>query len=136
VNAGCPVTTIQKLLGHPRLNSTMLYTRVHNRTVAEDYYAAMAEIERCLDVPPGTYDGGESVSISERASLLELLGRLAEPQLDLETRLDLVARIWRVLDGGPPEQIKIPIDGAGAAVQATLITVAQSRQNDARQRGG
>jgi integrase/recombinase XerD len=29
LNAGCRVTTIQKLLGHQRLNSTMIYTRVH-----------------------------------------------------------------------------------------------------------
>jgi hypothetical protein len=40
------------------------------------------------------------------------------------TWLDLVARIRRVLDGGPPEQIKISIDSTGAAVQATLAPIA------------
>ena len=48
VNAGCRITTIQALLGHRRLNATMVYARVHDRTVAEDYYAAMAIIERRL----------------------------------------------------------------------------------------
>ena len=50
VNAGCRITSIQKLLGHRRLNSTMIYARVHDRTVAEDYYAAMEIVEQQLDV--------------------------------------------------------------------------------------
>jgi len=45
VNAACPITTIQSLLGHRRLNSTMVYARVHDQTVADDYYAAMDIIE-------------------------------------------------------------------------------------------
>lgn len=49
LNAGCRVTSIQKLLGHRRLNSTMVYARVHDRTVAEDYYTAMEHIEKSLD---------------------------------------------------------------------------------------
>ena len=48
VNAGCRITTIQALLGHRRLGATMVYARVHDRTVAEDYYAAMTVIERRL----------------------------------------------------------------------------------------
>lgn len=49
VNAGCRIATIQALLGHRRLNATMRYARVHDRTVAEDYYAAMAVIEKRLE---------------------------------------------------------------------------------------
>ena len=45
INAGCRVTSIQALLGHKRLNTTMIYARVHNETVAQDYITAMAEIE-------------------------------------------------------------------------------------------
>ena len=54
LNAGCRVTSIQKFLGHKRLNSTMIYARVHDRTVAEDYYAAMEAVEKRLEVglPP------------------------------------------------------------------------------------
>lgn len=51
VNAGCRIATIQALLGHRRLNSTMVYARVHDQTVAADYYAAMAVIEERLDLP-------------------------------------------------------------------------------------
>jgi metal-responsive CopG/Arc/MetJ family transcriptional regulator len=46
LNAGCKVTTIQALLGHKRLNTTMIYARVHNETVAKDYFKAMVQIEK------------------------------------------------------------------------------------------
>ena len=45
LNAGCRVTTIQVLLGHRHLNTTMTYARVHDRTVADDYFKAMTAIE-------------------------------------------------------------------------------------------
>lgn len=45
VNAGAKITTIQALLGHVRLNTTMTYARVHDQTVMEDYFRAMEEIE-------------------------------------------------------------------------------------------
>lgn len=52
LNAGCPATSIQKLLGHQRLNSTMVYARVHDHTMAQDYYAAMEQVEQRLDLEP------------------------------------------------------------------------------------
>jgi hypothetical protein len=42
------------------LNSTMVYARVHNRTVAEDYYAAMDVVERRLEVTPPEKDQNPS----------------------------------------------------------------------------
>ena len=48
VNAGCPITTIQALMGHKRLSTTLVYTQIHNRTVADDYYAAMDKVEKGL----------------------------------------------------------------------------------------
>ncbi len=127
LNAGCQVTSIQKLLGHRRLNSTMIYARVHNRTVADDYYAAMAQIEKSLD--PAALDqrveSGQVSAVNERALLLELVSRLAEPQLGLDARLDLVEQMRRVLRHEPPAQLEYPIDGAGAAAYAALAPAAQ-----------
>jgi site-specific recombinase XerD len=58
LNAGCRVTSIQKFLGHKRLNSTMVYARVHDQTVAEDYYAAMERVEQRLEIsPPAAQQG-------------------------------------------------------------------------------
>ena len=45
VNAGAKITTIQALLGHQRLNTTMTYARVHDKTVMADYLRAMEMIE-------------------------------------------------------------------------------------------
>jgi site-specific recombinase XerD len=40
LNQGMPVTSIQRLLGHDRLDTTMIYARVHNETVQRDYERA------------------------------------------------------------------------------------------------
>jgi site-specific recombinase XerD len=48
LNAGCRVTSIQRFLGHKRLNTTMIYARAHDQAVADDYFAAMARVEQRL----------------------------------------------------------------------------------------
>ena len=45
VNAGAKITTIQALLGHVRLNTTMTYARVHDKVVIQDFFQAMEKIE-------------------------------------------------------------------------------------------
>jgi site-specific recombinase XerD len=107
LNAGCRVTSIQKFLGHKRLNSTMIYAQVHDRTVVEDYYAAMEVVEKRLEItPPEMEDGADPrVNDNERAQLLELAAQLAEPELGVELRLSLVGRMCRVLNHKtPPEK--------------------------------
>ena len=129
INAGCRVTTIQKLLGHRRLNATMIYSRVHDRTVAEDYYAAMAQIEKGLDLAAGTdviEKTGEPIGTNERAQLLELASQLAAPELDLDMRLRLVAQMRCVLGPETPEQVKSLAGGNGKGITdwADLVEMA------------
>jgi site-specific recombinase XerD len=45
LNVGCQVTSIQKLLGHTNLNTTMTYARVYDETVMRDYFQAVQVIE-------------------------------------------------------------------------------------------
>jgi len=52
LNAGCRVTSIQRLLGHKELNTTMIYARAHDQTVADDYFAAMERVEQRLEIAP------------------------------------------------------------------------------------
>jgi site-specific recombinase XerD len=52
LNAGCRITSIQRFLGHKELSSTMIYARAHDRTVAEDYFAAMSKVEQRLEMIP------------------------------------------------------------------------------------
>lgn len=97
LNAGCRVTSIQKLLGHRRLDSTLVYARVHDHTVSADYYAAMSRIEKALDLDNESKFTSEALPTPKQGQLLELANRLAEPQLCLEMRLKLVEQIRCVL---------------------------------------
>ncbi len=100
VNAGCRITTIQALLGHRRLNATMLYARVHDRTVAEDYYAAMAVIERRLEPHLGELPDQETtlngvdrkMSSNSSGRLLKLVDALETKMLD-EKQRTLIAEL-------------------------------------------
>ena len=94
VNAACPITTIQKLLGHRDLSSTLIYARVHDRTVADDYYAAMARIEQ--ELAPKTHPS-QLTEEQARARLLKLARQLAQPRLAQATRQDLLKQIRRVV---------------------------------------
>ncbi len=95
LNAGCQVTTIQRLLGHRRLNSTMLYAWAHDATVAADYQAAMASIENRL-VLANTLASVAPTLLPE--TLQELLAGLADPKLDPTRRLELVAALRNSLE--------------------------------------
>jgi site-specific recombinase XerD len=97
LNAGCRVTSIQKFLGHNKLNTTMIYARAHDQTVADDYYAAMSSVEKRLDLLGELEDTVSSINESERIELLDLTTQLAEPELSLKARLEILARMRQLL---------------------------------------
>ena len=99
LNAGCRITSIQKFLGHKKLNSTMIYARVHDQTVAEDYYQAMSSVERRLELMGQPEENEETVSEPEREILLTLVTQLVEPELSQEIRLELAERMRALLVG-------------------------------------
>lgn len=45
LNAGVPLTTLQKLLGHDRITTTQLYARLSDRTKRRNYFAAMERVQ-------------------------------------------------------------------------------------------
>ena len=97
----------------------MIYARVHDRTVAEDYYAAMDQIEERLELVPAEAETTvEAVNNDERAQLLELVAQMAAPELGLEGRLELVAQMRRVLNGGEPSQKENQARGCGRRQRA------------------
>jgi site-specific recombinase XerD len=53
VEAGMPVTSIQRLLGHVRLRTTQLYLHISDQQVQADYQAAMRRIGERLASPDG-----------------------------------------------------------------------------------
>lgn len=113
LNAGCRVTSIQQLLGHNRLDSTLIYARVYNRTVAQDYYTAMAKIEQGLALvdesePPPPREQGQ-LRAAERAQLLALTTALAAPHLATDLRLSLVAQMRDLLLAGSSPEREHPL---------------------------
>lgn len=112
LNAGCRITSIQKLMGHRRLNSTMIYARVHDQTAADDYYAAMAHIEARLQLAPATPPASQPVLPDERAELLALAAALVTPGLTTEDRLALAQRMqWVLSTGSSGMAANMPITG-------------------------
>jgi integrase len=53
LNAGAPILTVQSILGHKFIDTTLGYARLYDGTVAADYYRAMAQIE-------SRFDGGQN----------------------------------------------------------------------------
>lgn len=45
LNAGAPALTVQTILGHKHIDTTLGYARLYDGTIAADYYRAMAEVE-------------------------------------------------------------------------------------------
>jgi hypothetical protein len=105
LNAGCKITSIQQQLGHRKLDSTLIYARVHDETVASDYYAAMARIEKSLEIPAKLEDVKEPMhtDVLPRTQLLAVIEQLAVPQLCVETRLDLITQMRHLLNGQTPQ---------------------------------
>ena len=50
LNAGAPVTMVQRILGHRHIDTTLRYARLYDSTVAKDYYLAMDTVESCLEL--------------------------------------------------------------------------------------
>lgn len=50
VEAGVPVTSIQRLLGHARLRTTQVYLHISDRQVQADYEAAMKQVDQRLSL--------------------------------------------------------------------------------------
>jgi hypothetical protein len=77
----------------------MIYARVHDQTVAEDYYLAMARVEQRMDAPPVLAIASQPIPEGERKELLAFVDQFAEPDLSLEKRLGLVFLMRGLLFG-------------------------------------
>jgi site-specific recombinase XerD len=71
LNAGAPVVTVQAILGHKNVDTTMGYARLYDGTVAADYYQAMATVERQLSLPEDRL--AAAPSLGEMLALVDAL---------------------------------------------------------------
>jgi integrase len=106
LNAGCRVTSIQRFLGHKKLNTTMIYARAHDQNVAEDYFTAMSRVEQRLDIVPEPAEPEteeyEVVNVRVGSQIMLWVERLAQPELCPQDRIELAENIKRALSSGIP----------------------------------
>lgn len=103
-NAGAPALSVQSLLGHERLDTTLGYARLYDGTIAADYYRAMSQIEKRLDLLGSQEEVTAPIGKDERAQLLMLTTQLEQPELNLDARLSIVSQMREVLLGEAASQ--------------------------------
>ena len=117
LNAGCRITSIQKFLGHKRLNTTMIYARAHDQTVAEDYFAAMERVEQRLEIGPISQPDSSVVNeqtiVKEPGQMALWLERLAVPELSQEERQEIAKNLKQALRISFASQLSPPMMVAG-----------------------
>ena len=99
LKAGCRITSIQAFLGHKRLNTTMIYARAYDQTVADDYFAAMSRVEERMEIglaPKPTEDTNQEYEVVKdlkKTQIVTWLEPLALPELCHEERLEIVEHL-------------------------------------------
>jgi site-specific recombinase XerD len=80
VNAGAPFPTLQALMGHKHIETTLRYGRLYDATVAADYYRAVCQVEARVESPDGGNGNGST------GPLLALLDSLKDGTLNEDQR--------------------------------------------------
>jgi integrase len=63
INRGMSLEAIAALLGHRSMRMTMVYARIANRTVAEEYFAVSEKVEALYDAPKNLPAGAEGTEM-------------------------------------------------------------------------
>ncbi|HLB77365.1 MAG TPA: site-specific integrase, partial [Candidatus Dormibacteraeota bacterium] len=63
INRGMSLEAIAALLGHRSMRMTMVYARIANRTVAEEYFAVAEKVEALYDAPKTLPAGAEGTEM-------------------------------------------------------------------------
>jgi integrase len=73
LNAGAPVLSVQMILGHKQIDTTLGYARLYDGTLAADYYSAMNKVERQLALPEACPEGTRRNHAKEPPRIGELI---------------------------------------------------------------
>ena len=65
LNEGMPITSLQRLLGHDKLETTLIYARVHNKTVQHDYERAQARLAPAMTLVNEFFNAPTKVAESQ-----------------------------------------------------------------------
>jgi integrase/recombinase XerD len=104
LNAGAPILTVQTILGHKHIDTTLGYARLYDGTVAADYYRAMNVVEARLALVQS-----EDEPVPDRGQLLALVDALSSGTLNdrqkqtvqaLREGILALAEQWEPIDKG------------------------------------
>jgi integrase len=95
LNAGAPILTVQTILGHKFVATTLGYARLYDGTVAADYYRAMEQVEKQLPLIGDVVLLSKVESQPNAGKLLALVDSLRGGTLN-ETQVEK----WQLLRAG------------------------------------
>jgi hypothetical protein len=94
--------SVQSLLGHEKVDTTLGYARLYDGTVAADYYRAMGQIERLFEVSKD-----RQVSVPTPAELVALVDSLNSGTLNDHQRETLQALREGILSLAMIEEVQV-----------------------------
>ncbi|GEM_PF-5900961 len=97
LNAGMPVGSLQKTLGHRSLDTTVLYARIADPVVEGDYYRALTALDA-----KGAMAGEGLMAESVRRQLLHLVDQLLPSPMPAEERDTLLRQMRHLLEPPAP----------------------------------
>ncbi len=109
LNAGAPILTVQTILGHQRVDTTLNYARLRLQrgTVAADYYRAMLQIEHQMALPEDA-----QVELLTSGQLLALVDTLRNSTLnEVQQATVRVLRVGIVALTGITSKLGLPQKG-------------------------
>ncbi len=105
LNAGAPILTVQTILGHQHIDTTLGYARLYDGTVAADYYRAMAQVEKQLALPED--DAAEPPNSSQLLALVDTLRDGTLNEIQAETVRSLRAGILALAEGQMSVRVRV-----------------------------
>ncbi len=96
LNSGAPVLSVQMILGHKQIDTTLGYARLYDGTVAADYYAAINQVERKLALPEDHV--AERPSLGQMIALVDALHRGALSPVQAEIVRTLRESLSRIAE--------------------------------------
>ena len=114
INRGMSLEAIAALLGHKSMRMTMVYAKIANRTVADEYFNVSEKVEALYDAPkelPADRRGRRDAQAPRRDAPADARQRLLRPprRPGLPLRIDL--RIVHLL----PDHARVPPDAPAPA---------------------
>src|SRR5947209_4242925 len=93
LNAGMPITSLQRYLGHENLDTTMVYAGVSDRSLRADYYRGMLAVDPAsASLLPST------LTAAHHGLLRRLIAELAAAEQTPAQRQATLAQIQQLLD--------------------------------------